>query len=85
MEISNKKYNEKMKSKNMSEKTNNEEFFTPPKSLQKNDVKRHARDRENNITTMLGCKHSNAIKNLMKKFVDNFSLLTSKEKKKVGN
>jgi hypothetical protein len=41
-----------------------------------------ARDIENNITTMSGCKHSSAIEDLTKQFADNFSLLASKEKKK---
>jgi hypothetical protein len=48
-------------------------------SLQKSDVKRHARDTENNITTMLGCKHLNAIEDLMEYFTNYFSLLAFKE------
>jgi hypothetical protein len=43
----------------------------------------HAKDSENSITTMLGCKHSSAIEDLMKQFVNNFSLLTSKKKKRL--
>jgi hypothetical protein len=42
----------------------------------------HAKDSGNNIITMLGCKHSNAIEDLMKQFVDNFNLIASKEEKK---
>jgi hypothetical protein len=64
----------------MLEKTNNEKLFILPKSLQKN-VNMHAKDSENNITTMLGCKHSSAIEDLTKQFVDNFSCLASKKKK----
>jgi hypothetical protein len=46
--------------------TNNEKFFTLPKNPKKNDVNRHARNSENNITTMLRCRHLNAIGDLMK-------------------
>jgi hypothetical protein len=65
----------------MSKETNTEKFFTLPKSLQKSDVNRHVRDSEDNITTLSRCRHSSVIENLMEEFVDNFSLLASKEKK----
>jgi hypothetical protein len=65
----------------MLEKTNNGEFFISPKSFQQNDMNRRARDSENNIITMSGCKHSSSIENLMEQFVDNFTFLVSKEKK----
>ncbi len=78
MEIINKKYNKKTKSRKMLEKTNNEEFFILPKSFQKNDMNRCAKDSENNIITMSGCKHSSSIENLMEQFVDNFTFLVSK-------
>ncbi len=45
----------------MSEETNIEKFFTPPKSPQKSDVNRHAKDSENNKTTLSGRRHSSAI------------------------
>jgi hypothetical protein len=51
----------------------------PLKSPQKNDVNRHAKDGEDNITTMARCKHFSVIKDLMKQFVDNFSLFASKD------
>ncbi len=51
----------------MSEKTNNEELFIPLESPQKSDVNRHARNSENNMTTMLGWRHSNVIDDLMEK------------------
>jgi len=41
----------------------------------------HATDNEDNMTTMLKCRHSSAIDNLMEQFVNNFSLLISKYKK----
>jgi hypothetical protein len=50
----------------MSKETNSEKLFTPPKSPKKSDVNRHARDSENNMTTMLGCRHLNAIDDLTK-------------------
>jgi hypothetical protein len=65
----------------MSKETNIENFFTLPKSLQKSDVNRHARNNEDNKTTLLGCMHLNAIEKLTKQFADNFNLRTSKEKK----
>ncbi len=37
----------------MFENTNNEELFIPPKSLQKSDVERHARDNEKKTTTTI--------------------------------
>ncbi len=43
----------------------------------------HAKDSGNNITTMLGCKHSSAIEDLTKQFVDNFSFFASKKKKRL--
>ncbi len=57
-------------------------FLLPLESPQKNDVNRHAKDGEDNITTMARCKHLSAIKDLMKQFVDNFSLFASKDLKK---
>ncbi len=56
-----------MKLGKMSEKTNNEELFIPLESPQKSDVNRHARNSENNMTTMLGWRHSNVIDDLMEK------------------
>jgi hypothetical protein len=50
----------------MLKETNIEKFFTPPKSPQKSDVNRHTGDSEDNKTTLLGCKHSNAIEKPMK-------------------
>jgi hypothetical protein len=44
-------------------------------------VNRHARDSEDNMTTMLRCRHLNAIDDLIKQFANNFILLASKEKK----
>jgi hypothetical protein len=64
MEIINKEYSKKTKLGKMSKETNIEKFFTPPNSLQKSDVNRHVKDSEDNITTLLGCKHSSAIKEL---------------------
>lgn len=54
----------------MSKETNNEKLFTPPKSPQKSDVERPARDNEKKTTI--------TIEDLIKQFVDNFSLLHSK-------
>lgn len=42
-------------------------------------MNRHARDSENSMTSMLGCRHLNAIDDLTKQFANNFSLLASKE------
>jgi hypothetical protein len=69
-----------MKSRKMFEKTNSEKFFTPPESPQTSDVNRHAKDSEDKMTTMLGCRHLNAIDDLTKQFANNFTLLASKEK-----
>ncbi len=69
-----------MKSKKMFEETNSEKLFTPAKSFQKSDVNRHAKNTEDNMTTMLGCRHLNVIDDLTNQFANNFSLLTSKEK-----
>ncbi len=44
-------------------------------------MNRHARDNEDSKTTLLGCRHSSVIKELMKQFANNFSLLVSKKKK----
>ncbi len=65
----------------MSKETNIEILFTLLKGLQKNDVNRHARDNKNNKTTLSKCRHLNAIKELMKQFTENYSLLASKERK----
>jgi hypothetical protein len=54
MDIINKGHSEKMKLGKMSKETNNEKFFTPPKSPQESDVNRHARNSENNKTTLSG-------------------------------
>jgi hypothetical protein len=45
----------------MSKKIDIEEFFTPLKNLQKSDVNRHARNNEDNKTTLTGCMHLNVI------------------------
>lgn len=47
-------------------KENTEKFFTPPKSPRKSDVNGHTKDSEDNKTTLLRCKHSNAIEKLTK-------------------
>jgi len=47
VDIINKEHSEKTKLGNMSEETNIEKFFTPPKSPPKSDVNRHAKDSEN--------------------------------------
>ncbi len=65
----------------MSKETNTEKFFTQPKSPKKSDVNRHARDSEDNKTTLSRCKHLNVIKELIEQFVKNFSILASKNKK----
>ncbi len=65
----------------MSKETNNEELFILPKSPLKSDVNRHARDNEDNITTMLRCKHSSTMDDLMEQLANNFNLLISREKK----
>jgi hypothetical protein len=65
MEIINKEYSKKAKLGKMSKETNIEKFFTPPKSPQKSDVNRHVKDSENNITSLLGCRHSSVIEELM--------------------
>lgn len=57
----------------MFEETNSEKLFIPPKSPQKNDVKRPTRDSEERMTI--------AIKDLMKQFANNFNLFHSKERK----
>ncbi len=79
--ISKKESSEKMKLGNMSKETNSEKFFTSLESPRKNDVNRHAKDSEDNITTMSRCRHSSTIKDLIKQFVNNFNLLASKEKR----
>jgi hypothetical protein len=56
----------------MGEETKSEKLFTLPKSIQRSDVKRLARDSEERTMTV--------IKYMTKQFVDNFSLLRSKEK-----
>ncbi len=60
--------------------TNTKEFFIPPKSLQKSDVNRHVKNSEDNKTTLLGCKDSSIMEELIEQFTDNFKLLASKEK-----
>ncbi len=65
----------------MSEETDIEEVFTPPKRPQKSDVNRHAKDSENNKTTLSGGRHSSVIEKWTKQYANNFSLPTSKEKK----
>jgi len=44
-------------------------------------VNEHARDNDENMITMLGCRHSNPIEDLTKQFANNFNLFPSKEKK----
>ncbi len=61
MDIINKEHSEKTKLGNMSEETDIEEVFTPPKRPQKSDVNRHAKDSENNKTTLSGGRHSSVI------------------------
>jgi hypothetical protein len=39
----------------------------------------HVRDIEDSKATLLGCRRSNAIENLIEQFANNFSLPTSKE------
>ncbi len=55
------------------EETSKEELVIPPKSPKKSDVERLARDSEIRTTT--------TIENLVEQFVNNFSLLHSKERK----
>ncbi len=50
----------------MFEQTNCEELFTLLESPQKNDVNRHVKDSEDNMTTMLGWKHLSTINDLTK-------------------
>ncbi len=78
MEIINKEYSKKTKLGKMSKETNIEKFFTPPNSLQKSDVNRHTGDSEE--ISLLGCRHSRIIEELMKQFTNNFNLLASKKK-----
>jgi hypothetical protein len=49
----------------MSKETNTKEFFTLRKSLQKSDVNRHDRYIKNSKTTLLGCKYSSVMEELM--------------------
>jgi hypothetical protein len=65
VDIINKKHKNKIKSGKMSKETNTEKFFTQPKSPKKSDVNRHARDSEDNKTTLSRCKHLNVIKELI--------------------
>jgi hypothetical protein len=44
-------------------------------------VNEHARDSDENMITMSGCRHSNAVKDLTKQFANNFNLFPSKAKK----
>jgi hypothetical protein len=44
-------------------------------------VNEHARDSDENMITMSGCRHSNPIEDLTKQFANNFNLFPSKEKK----
>jgi hypothetical protein len=69
----------------MSKKTNTEIIFTPSKSLRKSDVNRHARNSENNKTTLSGCKHLSAIDELMNSLqtISNFSHPKKKRVEKV--
>jgi hypothetical protein len=39
------------------------------------------RDNGENITSMLGCRHSNVVEHLIKQFANNFNLNVYKEKK----
>jgi hypothetical protein len=48
-------------------------------------VYRHAKDSDESMTTMSGCKNLNVIKDLTKQFANNFSFFPSKGKKKVKN
>jgi hypothetical protein len=45
----------------MSTKTNSEKLFTLPKNPKKGDVNRHAKNSENNIISMLRCRHLSAM------------------------
>jgi hypothetical protein len=54
-----------MKSRKMSKENNSEKIFTLLKSPQKNDVNRHAKDSEDNITIMSRCRHSSRIEDLI--------------------
>jgi len=80
VDIISKEHSEKMKLGKMPKETNIEELLTLLESLQKSDVNRHARDSENNKTTLLGCRHLSIIEELTKKFVNNFNLFASKKK-----
>jgi hypothetical protein len=44
-------------------------------------MNRHAKDSDESMTTMSGCRNLSVIKDLTKQFVNNFSLVPSKEKK----
>jgi len=78
VDIISKEHSEETKSGKMSKETNIENFFTLPKSLQKSDVNRHTGDSEE--ISLLGCRHSSIIEELMKQFTNNFNLLASKKK-----
>lgn len=65
----------------MFKKINNKEFFTSSKSLHKSEVNKHARDSDENMTTMSRCRHLNVTKDLMEQFVNNLNLFSSREKK----
>lgn len=65
----------------MFKKINNKEFFTSSESLHKSEVNKHARDSDENMTTMSRCRHLNVTKDLMEQFVNNLNLFSKREKK----
>jgi len=56
----------------MSGETNTKEFFIPPKSFQKSYVNRHVKNSEDNKTTLLGCKDSSIMEELIEYFTKQF-------------
>jgi hypothetical protein len=50
----------------MSKETNTKKFFTLLENPQKSDVNKHAKDTEDSKTSLSGCRHWNAIKELTK-------------------
>jgi len=44
-------------------------------------VNKHAKDSDESVTTILGCRHLSVIKDLTKEFANNLNLSPSKEKK----
>jgi hypothetical protein len=66
VDIINKEHSVQNEVRKDSKETNIEEFFAPPKSPQKSDMNRHAKDSENNKTTLSGGSHLSAIEKWMK-------------------